>query len=162
MAQRKIGSSAFPGNERAGFVPGDQHAYRAASALADRLDAPTLIALTDAISYAVTMGGQVFAVTLRDWVNRNGEEVPEDQPGEWRTVGISFFYETRDARMVIAKPPEEALGVPVTDFRDPPTIRVEDDASPAAPEVETDLRDEIEAEVEEALASEDEQPTPAG
>lgn len=152
MAQRTIGTSAFPENERSGFVPGDEAAYRAAYALADRLDAPTIIALTDAISYTVTMGGQVHAVTLRDWVDADGRLVPESEPGQWRTVGISFLYETRDARMQAARPPKEVLDIPVADFQEPAT-HIETDV-PAAPEDESDLRDVIEAEAD-ALADED-------
>lgn len=121
MAQRNVANLAFPLNEEDGFEPGDDRAYRAALAMADRFDAPTIIAFTDALAYLFKMGGQLEIVTLREWVDRDGQPVAKDEPGEYRTLGFSAFYETRDAKIQRAKPPTEALGVPVTGFDAPPS-----------------------------------------
>lgn len=149
MAQRKIAELLFRDNAAIGHYAGDEDAQRAAAALADRADSPTIVAITDAVAYALRMGGQISIATLRAYVDTEGTPVPEGEPGDWRTMGLAIFYETRDARIQIAKPPKEVGGIEVTDFTAPPT-RVEIEA-PEAPEVEPDLRDEIDAEAD-ALA----------
>lgn len=128
-------------NAQAGFRPGDEAAHRAAAALADRFDAPTIIALTDAVTFLERMGGQLHVVTLRERIDQEGNMVEHDAPGsEWLTLAFHLRYETQDARVALAKPPESILGVPVTDMAEPPM--------PVAAEPAESLRDEIEAEAE--------------
>ena len=122
MARKVIGDIVFAQNEELGYYPGDEAAHRAALALADRFDAPTIIALTNALTFTREMGGQFWAVTLRERVNENGEFVPEDQPGEYQTVMLRFDYESRDARIAKATtPPSQVGGIPVSDFSQAPT-----------------------------------------
>jgi hypothetical protein len=147
--QRTISESVFPHNEDQGFSPGDQHAHRAAAALADRFDAPTIIALTDAMAFTTRIGGQLHAVTLREWVDAQGNLVPEDEPGHWSTMAIRFLYETRDGKIVAAKPPKEILGVHVEEFDQPPTP-IENDEGSDQPETEPE---QTPAEVEEQPAA---------
>jgi hypothetical protein len=121
MAQYKVADIIFPLNEQEGFEPGDQAAHRAALAMGDRFDAPTIIAITDALSYLLMRGGQIQMATLREWVNSDGLPAPKDEPGDYRTLGLTAFYETRDAKLQRAKPIEEVNGIPVADFDGPPT-----------------------------------------
>jgi Phage Tail Collar Domain len=122
MARKLIGDIVLAENRELGFLPGDAAAHRAAAALADRFDAPTIISLTNAITYTQEMGGQFWGVTLRQRVNEQGELVPEDQPGEYQTVMLRFEYESRDARIAKAStPPSEVGGIEVSDFSEAPT-----------------------------------------
>jgi len=147
MARKLIGDIVLAQNEELGFYPGDEAAHRAALALADRFDAPTIIALTNALTFTQEMGGQFWAVTLRERVNEAGEFVPEDQSGEYQTVMLRFEYESRDARIAKATtPPSHVGGVPVSDFGEAPT-KIEVKAPPVTDEEPESLRDEIEREV---------------
>lgn len=147
--KRNLAEILFPAAEREGFVPGDEAAHRAASALADRFDAATIIAVTDALSFASRVGGQLLVTTLRTRLDASGRPVGEDQDGEYRTVGLSLDYESRDAKVEEIRRPERVFGIPVTDASEPPT---QIDTAPPEPTngaVEpdgSDLRDEIEAE----------------
>lgn len=137
--KRDFATVIFEENFERGYRPGDEHAHRAAAALADRFDAPTIQAVADALSFLNRIGGQMYIVTLR-------RQVAED---EYETEAIHVRYETRDAKMHIAPSPDQVGAVPIQDFSEPPT-RIEIDAPgrEAEEEVETDLRDEIEAEAE--------------
>lgn len=155
--RRNLADIVFQDGAEQGYRPGDEHAHRAAAALADRFDAPTIIALTDAFSFLKSMGGQLFVITLRERVDIAGNLVDEKEPGgEWRTIAMRVAYETQDGRVAAAKPPKEILGVEVTEFREPPT-RVELGAATEVPEDEHDLRDEIEAEADALPDPRDEQ-----
>ena len=148
--RRDLFDSVFRHNQEAGYVPGDEFAHRAAAALADRFDAPTIIGLTNVFTFLKEMGGQAYVITLRERVDATGALVPADEPGaSWRTMAMRCSYETQDARVDAAKPPKDVLGVAVTDFNAAPH-HVELDVE-EAPEAETDLRDEIEADAD-ALA----------
>ena len=78
-----------------GYVPGDQVAHRAAAALADRCDAPTLDRFAAVITLLETIGGQVHITALRQ----------ENQNGRYETIGFGFQYESVDARIREAKSP---------------------------------------------------------
>lgn len=148
---------AFPENEVNGYVPGDEAAHRAAAALADRADAPTIAAFADALAFLERIGGQFHVVALRRAV---GEE--------FETVGLGFRYETRDARVQIAEPPEEVFGVAVTDSGAPAVVVAQETDEPGTSDSSTsdeaaaertedpptaeEIRDAIEDEV--ALATE--------
>jgi hypothetical protein len=120
MAQRKFVDLLFPTQQAAGFERGGVDAHRAAGALADRFDAPTIIGFTDALSFLDRMGGQLHIVTLREKVDPEGNPLDEKDPsGEWRTLGMRMVYETRDARIHRARDPEEVLGVEIRDFSEP-------------------------------------------
>lgn len=133
---------------------GSEASHRAAAALADRLDPGTIIALTDAMAFLERCGGQFHVVTLRRKVDFEGRSVAEDEPGEWRTQAFHFEYESRDAKVTLARPPAAVAGVPIVDFSEPPTL-LETEEDPA-PDVESDLRDEIEAEAAEMDLSSEE------
>lgn len=149
MARKLIGDIVLAENRERGHFPGDADAHRAAQALADRFDAATIIALTNALTFTQEMGGQFWAVTLRERVGEDGQLAGEDQPGEYQTVMLRFEYESRDARIAKATaPPADVGGVPISDFSEAPTrIDVPD---------EENLRDEIEREVEEGTPGEQE------
>lgn len=153
MARRPLPDLIFEQHRREGFVPGDEAAHRAASALADRFDAPTIIALTDAMAFLELMGGQLYAVTLRERLNAEGRLAKDGEPGDYVTAVMRLEYESRDARVVEAPEPDEVLGIEVTDFSKAPT-RLEPEA-PAPPEDENDLRDDEPAEAD-ASADQDE------
>lgn len=121
MAQYKVADIIFPLNEQEGFEPGDQAAHRAALAMGDRFDAPTIIAVTDALSYLLMRGGQIQMATLREWVDANGSPASKEEAGEYRTLALTAFYETRDAKLQRAKPIAAVSGIPVEDFDQPPT-----------------------------------------
>lgn len=111
----------YPENHQDGYLPGDEAAHRAAAALADRADAPTIAALTDMLTFLERVGGQFHVTALR--------LASEVQEGEWDTQGIGFNFETRDARVMVAKAPEEInfgqlTGVPITDSQ-APAVEVE-------------------------------------
>jgi hypothetical protein len=143
--RRNLAEILFPEARREGFYPGDEAAHRAAQALADRFDAATIIAVTDALSFTSRVGGQLLITTLRTRLDSSGRPVGEDEPGEYRTVGVSLEYESRDAKVTEIKRPELVFRVPVTDTADPPTV-IETPADQRDPE-DGGLRDEIEAEV---------------
>jgi hypothetical protein len=156
MARKLIGDIVFAQNEELGYYPGDEAAHRAALALADRFDAPTIIALTNALTFTREMGGQFWAVTLRERVNEQGEFVPEDQPGEYRTVMLRFEYESRDARLAKATvPPSQVGGIPVSGFAEVPT-RIEVQEPPPMTDEEVETHPE---EIEQAAAEERQAPT---
>lgn len=159
MARRNIADIVFEENRRLGFLPGDEAAHRAAAALADRFDAPTIIALTNGMAFMEAMGGQLYAITLRERLNAEGRLAEDGEPGEYETAVIRFEYESRDARVVAAPAPTDVIGIPIEDFSQAPTRIEADPGAPEQPDVEPDLRDEIEAEAD-AAAQEDE-PEPA-
>lgn len=121
MSQYKVADIVFPLNEQDGYEPGDAAAHRAALGMADRFDAPTILAVTDALSYLLMRGGQIQMATLREWVDRDGRPTEKDQPGEYRTLALTAFYETRDAKIQRAKPVTDVKGIPVEDFDRPAT-----------------------------------------
>jgi len=121
MAQYKVADLIFPLNQQEGYEPGDEAAHRAALALADRFDAPTIIAVTDALRYLTMRGGQMEMATLRERIGPDGQPVGKDDPGEYVTLGLTIFYETRDAKMARIKPIADVRGIPVEDFDRPPT-----------------------------------------
>lgn len=135
---------------------GTEDAHRAAQALADRFDAQTIITFTNAMTFLKEMGGQIYVVTLRDRIDAEGNLVSKDAQGsEWRTLAMRFVYETQDARVDAAKAPKDVLGIPVTEFQEDP-VHIEPDVAFAAPDVEQDVRDEIEAEADAAAQPEEE------
>ena len=140
MAQRNIAEILFPVNEEIGYQRGDELAQRAAAALADRFDAPTIIALTDALSFVDRVGGQLYITALRRKVDRLGNFVSDEQEGEFRSAGLAFLYESRDAKVKRARGPQAAFGYPVDDTS-APAVEIE-----APGEDGYALRDEIEAE----------------
>lgn len=103
----------FAEDNQIGFEPGDEAAHRAAAALADRADAPTIGALTDMLTFLERIGGQFHVTALRL------ESAPD--AGDWETCGLAFNYETRDARVKLADAPEQVFNVPVTDSQAPAT-----------------------------------------
>lgn len=150
--RRNIAEILFPVNEEVGYERGDELAHRAAVALADRFDAPTIIAVTDALSFIDRVGGQLYITTARRKVNLDGQMVGKDEEGEFRSFGLTFVYESRDAALTKgpARPPETAFGVEVRDTSEPPTeVEVMDvgDIIAEPPLDEKTIRDEIEAEV---------------
>lgn len=165
--RRNIAEILFPVNAELGYERGDELAQRASAALADRFDAPTIIALTDALSFIDRVGGQLYITTARRKVNLDGQMVGKDEEGEFRSFGLTFLYESRDAALTKgpARPPETAFGVEIRDTSEPPTEVQEEFVSIEVPGIEPDedledvnLRDQIEAEIDEIAA----QPEPAG
>jgi hypothetical protein len=137
-----------------GYQPGDEAARGVALGLAEKLDAPTLLALDKLVTLLETVGGQVYVMAVRS----------EDELGseDFKTVGLDFHYQTRDARLKIEAQPEEALGVPVTDMEAPPvSIAPEQDGSgdyqsePEVASVEEGATEEsaIEADLEETATA---------
>jgi hypothetical protein len=115
MAPRKF-SVNYLANQADGFQPGDEAAHRAAAALGDRADMPTIAAFSEMLAMLERVGGQFYVTALR---------VPNEE-GEFDTLGLVFNYETRDAKIEFLLPPEEISGVPVTDISAEPTrIEVE-------------------------------------
>lgn len=127
--QREFGV-IYAENESLGSVPGDEAAVAIALGLAQRCDAQTLIALSDSVAMLERVGGQFHIVAVR----RENEE----GSGEFETFGLAFRHESRDARLKVAKPPETALGIPVSDASVPtedlPEVDVEPEGEPAAAE----------------------------
>lgn len=157
--KRDFATVIFAQNAQEGFGVGDQAAHHAALGLAQRCDAPTILALTDLMAFLDRVGGQAHITTLR---RRDEDEL------SYTTEALAIGYETRDAKVVVAQGPqmipiEGADGVPVEvpveEFDQPPT-RVEIER-PAAPDVEDDVRDEIEHEAD-ALATEEPEPVASG
>lgn len=136
MAQYKVADLIYPLNEQEGYAPGDQAAHRAALAMADRFDAPTIIALTDAMRYLTMRGGQLEMATLRERIGADGEPVGRDEPGEYITLGLTIFYETRDAKLARIKPITEVRGIAVEDFDRPPTEYQDPEPGPPDEELE--------------------------
>lgn len=124
MARKRIEDVVLDHNRELGFQVGDAAAHRAASALADRFDAPTIITATNLLTFIHEMGGQGYIVTLREKVTADGRLAEEGEPGEFETVMLRFEYESRDARVVAAPPPEAIADAAVTEFSEAPT-RVE-------------------------------------
>jgi|SRR6478609_8614909 len=127
MKQRPF-STVFEENQQNGFFPGDEAAARAAAALADRADAPTIAALSDMLTFFERIGGQFHITSLR---------LPSNE-GEWETHGLAFHFETRDARVKVATAPEDLrvgdLTIPITDSQGPaPEIELPAE-EPAPPE----------------------------
>jgi hypothetical protein len=140
MARKRIEDIVIAQNREAGCFPGDAAAHRAASALADRFDAPTIITLTNLLTYIDQMGGQGYIVTLRERITPDGRLAQEDEPGEYETAMLRFEYESRDARVVAAPPPEEIEGVRVSEFSEAPTrIDVSSDQGEDAALAEADM-----------------------
>jgi hypothetical protein len=138
MARKRVDDIVLQQNEQAGLFPGDAAAHRAASALGDRFDAPTIISLTNLLTYISEMGGQGYIVTLREKLTPDGRLAQDGEPGEYVTAMLRFEYESKDARVCAATPPQEIEGVPVTEFSEAPT-RLEtppDEPEPATPEPE--------------------------
>jgi hypothetical protein len=108
--KRKFAEVIYQENAQDGFVPGDEAAHRAAAALADRADAPTIGALTDMLAFLERVGGQFHVTALR----------LEANPDEWETHGFGLMVETRDARLKVAEAPEDVRGVSITDMQGPP------------------------------------------
>jgi hypothetical protein len=132
--KRKFAEILLRENVENGFYPGDEAAHRAAASLGDRLDAPTLAAIGDAFAFLERVGGQFHVVTLREKY-RDAERVSDEAEGEWLTSGLALFYESRDARIVIAKEPAEAFGLPVEEFAKPATeIAVSEEEPTETPE----------------------------
>jgi|SRR6185437_3352285 len=136
MSQYKVADLIYPLNEQEGYAPGDQAAHRAALAMADRFDAPTIIAVTDALRYLTMRGGQLEMATLRERIGPDGETVSKDEPGEYVTLGMTIFYETRDAKMARIKPITDVRGIPVEDFDQPPTEYADPEPGSPAEELE--------------------------
>lgn len=130
--ERLLAQVVYPENQQAGFAVGDEAAHRAALDLAERADAPTIMAFVDALRCLELIGGQLHIISLR---------TAATQGGPWETKGFAINYESRDASMVQAKPPEEVFGIPVTDLGEP------------SPEVEPDEFDEEEP-LDEAVPEE--------
>jgi hypothetical protein len=108
--ERLLAQVVYPENQQAGFAVGDEAAHRAALDLAERADAPTIMALVDSLRCLELIGGQLHIITLR---------TAATQDGPWETKGFAINYESRDASMVQPKPPEEVFGVPVTELGEP-------------------------------------------
>jgi hypothetical protein len=127
MARKRIEDIVIAQNREQGYFPGDAAAHRAASALADRFDGPTIISFTNLLTFISEMGGQGYVVTLRERLTPDGRLAQEGEPGEYETAMLRFEYESRDARVVAAPPPEAISGVAVAEFSEAPTlISVED------------------------------------
>lgn len=121
MARKRIEDIVIAQNREQGYFPGDAAAHRAASALADRFDGPTIISLTNLLTFISEMGGQGYVVTLRERLTADGRLAQEGEPGEYETAMLRFEYESRDARIVAASPPGEIAGAAVTEFSEAPT-----------------------------------------
>jgi hypothetical protein len=118
--KRELAKLVFAEHEVRGFAVGDQAAHIAAADLANRADAPTIMALADILRMADLVGGQMTITAFR---------VGPSQRGEWETKGLDITMETRDARLVVVQPPDEVFGTPVTEFlEDAPEVSVEEAA----------------------------------
>lgn len=164
--RRNLAEILFPENERVGYERGDDLAQRAAAALADRFDAPTIIALTDALAFVDRVGGQLYVTTVRRKVDRTGNLVDDQAEGEFRSFGLTINYESRDAKVERAREPTVALGIPVTDAGEPaaqvalPALGAE--TGPAIEEAEADAtaEEELEPSFEEPEPGEPRAPEP--
>jgi hypothetical protein len=142
--KRKWAEVLFRQNEAMGYMPGDEAAHRAAAALGDRFDAPTLAAIGDALAFLERVGGQFHVVTLREKFNAAGERVEESELGEWQTAAMLIEYESRDARVILARPPEAVFEIPVTEFTEPPVeVDLGEDEPPEPDESERAVEDKL-------------------
>ena|SRR5690349_12025309 len=148
MARKRIEDIVLQQNRELGYYPGDEAAHRAAGALADRFDAPTIISFTNLLTFIAEMGGQGYVVTLRERLTPDGRLAEEGEPGEYETAMLRFEYESRDARVEAAPPPKDVAGIQVNEFSEAPT-KIEIQDPPATDEEPGSLRDEIEREVGE-------------
>lgn len=130
----------YAANQADGLIPGDAAAHRAAAALADRADMPTLDAFATMLSLLEHVGGQFYVTALR----------VESENGEFDTAGLIINYETRDARIEYFDRPDVVAGVPIVDSAAPTTE--------AAPEPEAEDEDE---EIPEDAPVESPEPEPA-
>lgn len=91
--------------------PGDEVAVSRATALANLADAPTIESLIEALAMLDRIGGQLYVQARREKYDAAGQRIPEefrkDTPGQYETVGYVFRYETRDAELEVAQPPDE-------------------------------------------------------
>lgn len=106
-------------NEQSGFQVGDDAAHRAAAALADKADAPTIQALTYLLDMAELIGGQFHVTAVREKFDRHGNRIADAGDGKFETIGLVFNYETRDLRIEPATAPDTVFGLPVTDSHAP-------------------------------------------
>jgi hypothetical protein len=126
-------ASFYGENEQDGYRIGDQAAQVAGAALAARTDAPTLQAIADMLTLLERVGGQFYVTAVR---------IKSELDPDWHISGLTFDYETRDAKVQTLEPPDEVRGLPVTDSSAAPTqiespgIPVE--VSPEEPEDEPD------------------------
>lgn len=97
-----------------GNVPGDEEAASRATALANIADAPTIEKLVQAFAMFDLVGGQLYVQARRFKYRKVAvddpesplhgevieERIPDEEvretPGEWRTVGFVFRFETAD------------------------------------------------------------------
>lgn len=126
----------YPQNDREGFRPGDDAAHRAAAALGDRADQPTIAAFSEMLAMLERVGGQFYVTAFR-------QKVEED--GDFETAGLVFRYETRDVSIEFFSEPTEIAGIPVTDSSDTSVrVLVKTPAEPT-PEPEPEADREAEA-----------------
>jgi hypothetical protein len=143
--QRNLGAVLYSENTEAGYAPGDQYARAAAAALAVRADAPTIVKLTDILTLLEDVGGQVYITGLRI----------ERPDGRFTFDGFGAKYESVDARMRPAKPPESVeigpIEVPISDMQEPaPETDLPEPPEPEGDDPDHDVRDEIEDEIDRA------------
>ncbi len=138
--KRNFAEVVYQENAQDGFAPGDEAAHRAAAALADRADAPTIGVLTDMLAFLERVGGQFHVTALR----------LEANPDEWETHGFGLMVETRDARLKVAEAPETVRGVAITDMQGPPVEldALESEESAEVPVVDLDSPEPATAESE--------------
>lgn len=127
----------YPQNDREGFRPGDDAAHRAAAALGDRADQPTIAAFSEMLAMLERVGGQFYVTAFR-------QKVEED--GDFETAGLVFRYETRDVSIEFFNEPTEIAGIPVTDSSDT-SVRV-GVGSPVDPKAAPEPTPEPEAEAD--------------
>jgi hypothetical protein len=141
-------SSVFGENRDEGYEPGDEAAHIAAAALAQRLDAPTIRAITDMATLLETVGGQFYITPLR---------VQDDfDPGAYNVEALVFNYETRDIKVQRLEPPQEIQGLPVTESHKAGiTIEIE------RPEIEPSSEEPDEQPEAEALEQPEDKREPA-
>jgi hypothetical protein len=153
MARKRIEDIVLQQNRELGYYPGDEAAHRAAGALADRFDAPTIISFTNLLTYIAEMGGQGYVVTLRERLTPDGRLAAEGEPGEYQTAMLRFEYESRDARVVAAPSPQDVAGIQVTEFSEAPS-RIELKEPPVTDEEPETLQVEEEIRAEDAALAE--------
>jgi hypothetical protein len=159
MAKRKFGDINYSENAANGSVPGDGAAHRAAAALADKADFPTIAALSEMLSTLERVGGQFYVTAFR----------AEQDNGSFDTLGLAIDYETRDARVIAMDAPDEVAGVSVTDLKEPSVaIESETPDEPEACEICGRLDPEerpdeapCQCQVEADADAEDREPAPA-
>lgn len=136
MAQRDWGVSFVEDS-----VPGDQESVAAAMALSHRYGAEVIKSVMDGLLLLERIGGQLVVLPQRNKYDGQGNRIEPTEarkhPGAWVTEGFLCVHETRDVAIQPAKVPDE-VDLSETDR----VVRLEAE----------DLRDEIEAEVEELEA----------